>query len=224
MGLRSKIEALKRFLPDEFEGNDMLDDRMPRTPEQALINAVKVRLWRMTVSQTLRRPGITAIKPLGWTDRFFVQSRDGQIMQEDESSSSSGNFAGFRSEAVDDALLFEDDEESDTLLENETLFREDDLDGENDELDEDLLSGDCVTMEEFDTVEALDIEEENWVWEGDYVSKVSGERDVHSDSEDEILFEDDEEILLDDVVPHHEHDSSRRRIYSISYDEVLMSN
>lgn len=196
----------------------MLDDRMPRTPEQALINAVKVRLWRMTVSETLRRPGITAIKPLDWTDRFFVQSRDGQIMLEDESSSSSGNFAGFRSEAVDDALLFENDEESDSLLENETLFREDDLDGENDELDEDLLSGDCVTME------ALDMEEEDWVWGGEYVSKGAGERDVHSDSEGEILFEDDEEILLDNVVLHHEHDSSTRPVHSTNYDEILMSD
>ena len=80
VGLQSKIDALKCFSPDEFEGSDMLDERMPRTPEHVLTNAIKVRLWRMIVTAILRRPGISAIKPLDWTDPGPVRSQDAQIM------------------------------------------------------------------------------------------------------------------------------------------------
>lgn len=197
----------------------MLDERMPRTPEHALINAVKVRLWRSIVSQSLCRPGVTTIKPLDWTDRCLVRSGNAQIMLEEESLSCSGNVASSRSEEVEDALLFgHEGEESDDQLENDILFREDGLDSENDELDEDLLSGDCMTME------GLDTEEEGWIWKGDYVSKGARDRNVRSDSDGEILFEDDEDILLNGVAPHHEHDSSARLMHQVVYEEMLMSD
>lgn len=199
----------------------MLDERMPRTPEHVLTNAVKVRLWRMIVSAILRRPGITAIKPLDLTDPGFVRSRDAQIMLEEESPLSSGNVANFRSNEIDDALLFSSEgEESDGLLKNQILFREDGLDSENDALDEDLLCGDCMTAE------VLDMDDEECVWEGDYVSKNAnaGDRKVHSDSDSEILFEDDEEILLDVVVLHHEHDSSTHSVRQADHDEMLLSD
>lgn len=221
VGLQSKICALKCFSPDEFEGSDMLDERMPRTPEHALTNAVKVRLWRMIVSAILRRPGITAIKPLDWTDPGFPRSRDAQVMLEEESPLSSGNVASFRSKEVDDALLFSSKEaESDGLLRNQILFREDGLDSENDALDEDLLCGDCMTAE------VLDMDDEEWVWEGDYVSKdaIAGDKKVHSDSDGEILFEDDEDILLDVVILHHEHDSSMHSVSQADRDEMLLSD
>lgn len=218
VSLRSKIEALEFFPPDEFEGNDSLDERMPQTPERVLTNAVQVRLWRMTVSKILRRPRTTAIKPLDWTDQCFVRSQEAQSMLEEESPLSLGNVASFRSEEVDDALLFGNEGEEDSLLENEILFRDDGLDSENDELDEDLLSGDCMTME------ALDMEEKDWAWEGDYVSKGAGDRILHSDSDGEILFEKDEDILLEGIVTHHEHDSSTRPMHQADYDEMLMSD
>lgn len=217
VSLRSKIEALKFFPPDEFEGNDSLDERMPRTSERVLTNAVQVRLWRMTVSTILRRPRTTAIKPLDWTDQCFVRSQEAQIMLEEESSLSSGNLASFRSEEVDDAILFGNEGEEDCPLQNQILFRDDGLDSENDELDEDLLSGDCMTME------ALDMEED-WAWEGDYVFKGAGDRIPYSDSDGEILFEEDEDTLLDGVVPHREHDSSTRPMHQAEYDEMLMSD
>lgn len=219
--LRSKIEALSCFSPDEFAGNDMLDERMPRTPEHELTNAVKVRLWRMAVSAILRRPGTTAIKPLNWTDQCFVRSRDTQIMLEEESPLSLGKFAISRSEEVNHALLFENEgEESDGLLKNEILFRENGFDSENDALDEDLLSSDSMT------VEALDMEEEHWFGEGDYVSigANAGSRNVHSDSESEMLFEDDEDFLLDAVVANQEHNTSTRPMLQADYDEMLMSD
>ncbi|MCJ1468377.1 hypothetical protein MMC07_007005 [Pseudocyphellaria aurata] len=216
VSLRNKIETLKRFPPDEFEGNQMLDERMPRTPEHALINAVKVRLWRMIVSQSLCRPGVSIIKPLDWTDGCLVRSENAQIML-GESPSCSGTVA--RSSDVGDVLLFgHEGEESDGQLENEILFREDGLDSENDDLDEDLLCGDCMTME------ALDVDEEDWVWEGQNLSTGAGDRNVRSDSDGEILFEDDEDILLNGVVSLQEHDNSARSIHQAVYDEMLMSD
>lgn len=219
MSLRDKIQALNHFSPDEFEGNDMLDERLPPTPEHALSNAVKVRLWRMIVSAVLRRPETTTIKPLDWTDQCFARCRDAQIMLEEESRLSSGNVS-FWSEVADDVLLFGNEgEDSDDRL-GEILFGEDGLDSETDAVDEDLLSGDCMTME------ALDMDDEDWAWDGDYVYKgaAAGERTVHSDSDSEILFEDDEDILLDDVVPRHEHDRSTNPMLQADYDEMLISD
>lgn len=142
-------------------------------------------------------------------------------MLEEESPLSLGNFVVSRSEEVDDALLFGNEgEESDGLLENETLFRENGFDSENDALDEDLLCSDCMT------VEALDMEEEDWFREGDYASigANAGGRNVHSDSESEILFEDDEELLLDAVVANQERNTSTHPMLQADYDEMLMSD
>lgn len=200
----------------------MRDERMPQGSEDTLTNAVKVRLWRIVVLAILRRPGISTIKPLDWTDQSFVRSRDAQAMLEEKSPPSPGKVASFQPGEVDDALLFANEvEESNGLLENELLFGVDSLDSGNDALDEDLLSGECLTME------ALDLEEEDWFREGDFVSQgaIVGARNVHSDSEGEILFGDDEDLLSDEDFPKHEHDSSMpSTTHQADYDEMLMGD
>ena len=68
--------------------------------------------------------------------------------------------------------------------------------------------------------------DDQWIWEGEVVSKNvnAGDRKVHSDSDSEILFEDDEDILLDVVVLHHEHDSSMHSVRPADHDEMLLSD
>ncbi len=164
--LRSKIEELESFAPEEYVENDALEAQASNTSTDMLLNAVKVRLWRLTLLALLCRPGTTKLKPLDWKDACFVRDQDERKMPE-QGLSDSENANDASAEKVDESLLFGQNGEASG--DDSTLFGEDPFNsalGDN----EDLFVGVGGTMKE------LGLEDEDLFWKDDYAAAPGGFR------------------------------------------------
>lgn len=83
--LQTKMKRLSSFSPDEHIDAESLKPEHPLSASDALLNAVKIRLWRLIQSKLRRRPRTQSLKPIGSADILLSQSLKGQEMLEHES-------------------------------------------------------------------------------------------------------------------------------------------
>lgn len=168
--LRSKIETLKNFAPEECVEDEMMDFRIPRTSEEALTNAMKVHLWRIVVSKLLRRPESATLNSLHWADECFDRTLDAREILEEEL----------------------DEDGSEGMLKDDDWFEEDGFDIEEDALDEGFLEGEDSTM--------LDSEDEVLAkQEEDYIFSATTSRDENEPSHPptDVILDHNEELPPD---------------------------
>lgn len=176
--------------------NDL--DWIQQTPKDRLLNAVKVRLWKLIFSGLLCPPGNTKLKPLAWTETSFSREPEDQDALE-EGNRIFPNNAHHISTQTNEGLLFErhslasENDHSDLLesdlfdFENASLDEEDFFFGEDGMLDLDLQD---------------DYEDEDLFWEDGYETEPSptnNPRDAAFDFKNIVLLadDDDENLLLD---------------------------
>ena len=166
VSLRSKIEILKNFAPDECLEDEMIDFRILPTSEEVLTNAMKVRLWRLVVSKLLRRPENANLKSLDWTDTCFDRTLDSQEILETDIDSN----------------------ESEGILNDDDWFEEDGSSIEDNTLDEGLFESEGSVM--------LDSEDEVLLEQEDYMSKAIFSRDNNKNSYPlvEVILDSNEEF------------------------------
>ena len=166
VSLRSKIEILKNFAPDECLEDEMIDFRILPTSEEVLTNAMKVRLWRLVVSKLLRRPENANLKSLDWTDTCFDRTLDSQEILETDIDSN----------------------ESEGILNDDDWFEEDGSSIEDNTLDEGLFESEGSVM--------LDSEDEVLLEQEDYMSKAIFSRDSNKNSYPlvEVILDSNEEF------------------------------
>lgn len=175
--------------------NDL--DRIQKTPEDKLLNAVRVRLWKLIYSGLLRVPENTKLKPLDWTETSFSEEPEDQNAME-EGNRMVSNYAHHISTQTNEGLLFEHhslaskDVDID-LLESEIFdFENASLDDEGFFFEEDEML-DLALKDEY--------KDEDLFWEDGYQTEPSptnNPRDEAFNFESIVLpADDDENLLLD---------------------------
>lgn len=80
--LQNKIQRLSSFSPDEYIQAESQEPQKPRNASESLLNAVKVRLWRLVQSKLHRHTRTQVLKPIGEADNLVSRSLSGQEMLE----------------------------------------------------------------------------------------------------------------------------------------------
>lgn len=170
-----------------------------QTPKDRLLNAFKVRLWKLILSGLLCRPGNTKLKPLDWTETSFSREPEEQNTPK-QGNRIFPNNAHHRSTKTNEGLLFENHSFASKIIGCD-FFESDLFDFENAGLDdEDLLFGEDRMLD-------LDLqdeyEDEDLFWEDGYETKPTSTnnlRDAVFKFENIILLADaDENLLLDGI-------------------------
>lgn len=201
---------------------------MQQTPKDRLLNAVKVRLWKLIFSGLLCRPGNIRLTPLDWTETSF--SRE----PEDQNSLEQGNCvfpnnAHHTSAKTNGGLLFEHHSLASENVDSD-LFESDLFDFESAGLDdEDLFFAEDGMLD-------LDLQDEygdeDLFWEDGYETTTTSTnipRDAAFNFENIVLLADDEEnLLLDGVknITSKSHGQRNPKIVSSrdheAYDDELL--
>lgn len=185
--------------------NDL--DWIQQTPKDRLLNAVKVRLWKLIYSGLLCLPENTKLKPLDWTETSFGREPEDQDVLEE------GNRM-FSHYAHHEGLLFEHHSLASKNVDNDLLESEL-FDFENASLDDKgFFFGEDEIL---DMALQDDYKDEDLFWEDGYQTEPSptnNPRDATFNFENIILpAGDDENLLLDGseitTSNTHEHHNSR---------------
>ena len=168
-----------------------------QTPNDRLLNAVKVRLWKLIFSGLLCRPGNIKLSPLDWAETSFSREPEGQHALEQGNRIFSNNAHLYSAKANED-LLFEHHSLASKNVDSD-LFESDLFHFENAGLDDEDLFFAEEGMLDVDLQE--EYEDENLFWEDGYettpkLTNNSGEA-VFNFENIVLLSEDDENLLLD---------------------------
>lgn len=170
-----------------------------QTPKDRLLNAVKVRLWKLILSGLLCRSGNIRLTPLDWTETSFSREPEDQNELEQENRIISNN-AHYISTKTNESLLLEHHSLASENVDTD-LFESDLFDFQNVGLDdEDLFFAEDGML---DLDHQDEYEDEDLFWEGGYEATPTSTnipRDAVLDFENIVLFPgDDENLLLDGV-------------------------
>lgn len=225
--LRSKIKALENFAPEEYVENDLDWIQQPR--KDRLLNAVKVRLWKLIYSGLLCFPENTKLKPLDWTETSFSQEPEDQDAME-EGNRMFSSYAHHISTQTNEGLLFEHHSLASKNVDNHLLESEI-FDFENASLDDKgFFFGEDELL---DLALQDDYNDEDLFWEDRYQtepSPINNPREAAFNFENIVLpADDDENLLLDgsEIKTSNTHEQhSLRSIPSMDHeacdDELLL--
>lgn len=175
--------------------NDL--DWIQQTPKDRLLNAVKVRLWKLIFSGLRCPSGNTKLKPLDWTETSFSREPEDQDALEEGNRMFSNN-AHHISTQANEGLLFEYHSLASKNVDSD-LLESDLFDFENASLDDKgFLFGEDEML---DLALQDDYEDEDLFWEDGYQtgpSPTNNPRDAAFNFENIVLpADDDENLLLD---------------------------
>lgn len=207
--------------------NDL--DWNQQTPKDRLLNAVKVRLWKLISSGLLCPPENTKLKPLDWAETTFSREPEDQDALEEGNRIFSNN-AHHISTQTNEGLLFEHHSLASKNVDSD-LLESDLFDFENASLDDKgFFYGEDEML---DLALQDDYEDEDLFWEDGYQTEPSptnNPRDAAFNFENIVLpANDDENLLLDGSKittsnTHEQHNS--RSIPSMDHeacdDELLL--
>lgn len=207
--------------------NDL--DWIQQTPKDRLLNAVKVRLWKLIFSGLLCPPVNTKLKPLDWTETSFSREPEDQDALEEGNRISSNN-AHHISTHTNEGLLFEHHSLASKNLDSD-LLESDLFEFEDASLDDKgfFFGKDGV----LDLALQDDYEDEDLFWEDGYETELSPTnipRDAACNFKNIVLLADDNENLLLDgskITTSNTHEQHNpRSVPSIDHeacdDELLL--
>ena len=170
-------------------------DWIQQTPKDRLLNAVKVRLWKLIFSGLLCPLGNTKLKPLGWTETSFRREPEDQDALEEGNRFFSNNAYHISTE-TNEGLLFEHHSLASKNVDSD-WFESDLSDFEIASLDEKgFFFGEDGML---DLARQDDYEDEDLFWEHGYdtePSPTNNPGDAAFNFENIVLLADDDENLL----------------------------
>lgn len=193
-----------------------------------LLNAVKVRLWKLIFSGLLCRPGNIKLSPLDWAETSFSREPEGQHALEQGNHIFSNN-AHLYSTTAEEDLLFEHHSLASKNVESD-LFESNLFDFENAGLDdEDLFFAEDGML---DLGLQDECEDEDLFWEDGYETTptlTNNSGDAVFNFENIVLLSDDDENLLldgDENITSKTHGQRNPKIISSgnheAYDDDLL--
>lgn len=204
-------------------------DWIQQTPKDRLLNAVKVRLWKLILSGLLCPPGNTKIKPLYWTETSFSREPEDQDSLEEGTRIFPNNGHDIYTKTNED-LLFEHHSLASKNVDSD-LLESDLFDFENASLDDkSFFYGEDEML---DLALQDDYGDEDLFWEDRYwaePSPTNNRRDTAFNFENIVLLaDDDENLLLDgsEITTSNTHEQhNARSIPSMDHegcdDELLL--
>lgn len=200
--------------------NDL--DWIQQPPKDMLLNAVKVRLWKLIYSGLLCLPENTKLKPLDWTEASFSREPEDQDALE-EGNRMFSNYAHHIFTQTNEGLLFEHHSLASKNVDNDLLESEM-FDFENVSLDD---KGFFFEEDEIlDLALQDDYKDEDLFWEDGYQTEPSptnNPRDAAFNFENIILpADDDENLLLDgsEITTSNTHEQHNSRSFPLMNHEA----
>lgn len=195
---------------------------MQQPPKDRLLNAVRVRLWKLILSGLLCPPGNTKLKPLDWTETSFSREPEDQDALEEGNRIFSNN-AHHISTQTNEGLLFEHHSLASKNVDS-VLLESDLFDFENASLDDKgFFFGEDEML---DLALQEDYEDEDLFWDDGYQTEPSPTNNLLGAAfnfENIVLpaDDDDENLLLDGtkITSSNIHEQHNSRIIPSMDDE-----